>query len=98
MYALYKDYNIIGAWRTIMDLQRSRKYAALSWRSECLDVYKWKDGGRKFAFYIMYYDGDAPNYMMTENELLAHVSKWYQHEERGQLWINDIYVERDGQA
>lgn len=77
-----------------MTTQRSRKYAALSWRSECLDTYKWQADGVRYAFYVTYHD-NVPTYMMTDAELAARVAKWYQREASGQLFINDIGVERD---
>jgi hypothetical protein len=78
-----------------MTTQRSRKYNALSWRSECLDTYKWQADGKRYSFSITYHDGNVPAMMMTDAELAARVAKWYQREASGQLFINDIGVERD---
>ena len=78
-----------------MTTQRSRKYEALSWKSTCLDLYKWQADGKKYSFYVTYHDGNVPTMMMTDDELAARVAKWYQREASGQLFINDIGVERD---
>jgi len=78
-----------------MTTQRSRKYEALSWKSKCLDSYKWQDNGVQYAFYVTYHDGNAPTFMMTDTELACHVAKWQKREASGQLFANNIGIERD---
>lgn len=72
-----------------MDIEKKRSYKALSWRSDCLDTYKWRDHeGNILYFEIVYFDGDVPPYMMTGSELNQHLCKWSQYEAAGRFYIN----------
>ena len=72
-----------------MNIERKRSYKALSWRSDCLDSYQWKDhDGNTLLFQIVYFDGDVPRYMMTGSELNQHLCKWSQYEAAGRFYIN----------
>ena len=72
-----------------MNIERKRSYKALSWRSDCLDTYKWQDqDGNTLYFEITHFNGDVPTYMMTAGELNQHLCKWYIYEAAGRFYIN----------
>jgi hypothetical protein len=71
-----------------MDIERKRSYKALSWRSDCLDTYRWRDHeGNTLCVEIVYFNGDVPR-MMTGRELNQHLCKWSQYEAPGRFYIN----------